>query len=773
MRRITLILTLALLLAGKAEAQMTRGQLLRKYYQITQLHNSGKDAEAIALCEEITAMYPKLPDTYLRMAQIYDEGGEQELALLMYRTYASLEMDDKKLKEVNPRMTELEQKLGAKSFEEQEKEQFEKLMAETAASKSETVIEDVITTPAPAAVTASSAPAITSSATSLFDLSSLVASANTKEPEPEPEFETEEPDINPDAAPEPEEGTAVSLFDIAAVDFSSQPAAPAKPVEPEPEPEPDEPEPEITQEIQKEAETILENAAKTEVKPDCSTPYLFSPHPDVVDGLQINRNAKFTAKVTPKRSFSSRSDLTGRWASSVFSPETGREFIILDIDQMGSSLSAMIDQESGLFLDKKNGMFKTSWNAVKSIWSSDGADFDATELISSATRGDFSEESFDFTFALKKHEKPNIASIGRDVMDGLSLFIPFGALASRIGSTLLNYAGRKMSNEKFQTTINFSLKSVTENVLACSYIVSERHTTADGSRDIVIEERNFHMFRVPDSYKPYTYSSNVQENALYRAMYTKLESETQTDPAKLFPLAYLSYYGVGMGKKADEINRLTKAVVQMQKLADTGCLRASAWLIPVYYNLSIDERHYPMRMQRKKFRELSDQQMSTMLMAYNPYVYGLNGDILASGNSDPEEIAAEYEKGASQNDAYSLYCLGKAYKEGVIKTRDLEKSLDCFRKSANLGYADSYWQIALAYKSGLGVTSDYDQYIHLLFQAIDAGSIEAVDELSVAYFWGIGVEHDVNMAQQVRRSYFYLKNNIWRDVLTLYGFPSV
>ena len=290
---------------------------------------------------------------------------------------------------------------------------------------------------------------------------------------------------------------------------------------------------------------------------------------------------------------------------------------------------------------------------------------------------------------------------------------------------------------------------------------------------MVIEERSFHLFRVPDSYKPYEYSSNVQENALYRAMYTKLENETLTDPNLLFPLAYMSYYGVGMGKKADEVDRLSKAIVQMQKLADQGCLRASAWLIPVYYNLSIDEKHYPMRIQRKRFREMSDQHMSTMLMAYNPYVYGLNGDILASGNSAPEEIAAEYEKGASKGDPYSLYCLGRAYKEGVIKTRDLDKSFECFTKSAEKGYADAYWQIALAYKSGLGVASDYNQYIHSLFQAIDAGSIEAVDELSTAYFWGIGVKRDVDMAQQVRRNYFYLKHNIWRDVLALYGFPSI
>ena len=68
-RYFPIILTLFMLFTTvETSAQMTRGQLLRKYYQITQLHNSGKDAEAIAICEEITAMYPKMPDTYLRMA---------------------------------------------------------------------------------------------------------------------------------------------------------------------------------------------------------------------------------------------------------------------------------------------------------------------------------------------------------------------------------------------------------------------------------------------------------------------------------------------------------------------------------------------------------------------------------------------------------------------------------------------------------------------------------------------------------------------------------
>ena len=150
MKRLTIVLILFMLLANGAAAQMTRGQLLRKYYQITQLHNSGKDAEAIALCEEITAQYPKLPDTYLRMAQIYDEGGESEMALVMYRTYASLEMNDRKLAETAPRMKELEEKLGAKSFEQQEQEAFDKLIAETAVKEQEKVPELIVETSQPA-----------------------------------------------------------------------------------------------------------------------------------------------------------------------------------------------------------------------------------------------------------------------------------------------------------------------------------------------------------------------------------------------------------------------------------------------------------------------------------------------------------------------------------------------------------------------------------------------------------------------------------------------
>ena len=211
MKRLTIVLILFMLLANGAAAQMTRGQLLRKYYQITQLHNSGKDAEAIALCEEITAQYPKLPDTYLRMAQIYDEGGESEMALVMYRTYASLEMNDRKLAETAPRMKELEEKLGAKSFEQQEQEAFDKLIAETAVKEQEKVPELIVET---------SQPAITSSATSLFDLSTLITSANTKEPEPEPEDEEpSQPENSQDASPEPEGGQEISLFDISAVDF--------------------------------------------------------------------------------------------------------------------------------------------------------------------------------------------------------------------------------------------------------------------------------------------------------------------------------------------------------------------------------------------------------------------------------------------------------------------------------------------------------------------------------------------------------------------------
>ena len=101
-------------------------------------------------------------------------------------------------------------------------------------------------------------------------------------------------------------------------------------------------------------------------------------------------------------------------------------------------------------------------------------------------------------------------------------------------------------------------------------------------------------------------------------------------------------------------------------------------------------------------------------------------------------------------------------REGLLHVRILKKNL-------LLGIMHQAYALGWFLLIVVGAIESRDAFYTMQHEQ----SIEAVNELSTAYFWGIGVERDIDMAQQVRRSYFYLKNNIWRDVLTLYGFPNV
>ena len=55
------------------DAQVTRGQLLRMFYKAGSYHNAGNDEQAIETYREIATLAPRYPDTYLRMAEIYDK----------------------------------------------------------------------------------------------------------------------------------------------------------------------------------------------------------------------------------------------------------------------------------------------------------------------------------------------------------------------------------------------------------------------------------------------------------------------------------------------------------------------------------------------------------------------------------------------------------------------------------------------------------------------------------------------------------------------------
>ena len=126
-------LVFALLLFGlavsSANAQVTRGQVLRLFFKASTYHNKGNDEKAIETYREIATLAPRYPDTYLRMAEIYDEAKNYESAIVMYRKYINLEMDDSKVKEPSLRLKALEAELGMEHYEDTEEKQAMQLFA--------------------------------------------------------------------------------------------------------------------------------------------------------------------------------------------------------------------------------------------------------------------------------------------------------------------------------------------------------------------------------------------------------------------------------------------------------------------------------------------------------------------------------------------------------------------------------------------------------------------------------------------------------------------
>ena len=81
MRLIWLLLTFAM--ATPMTAQVTRKKMLISFHKATTYNNAGNPDKAIATLKEIAELAPMYPDTYLRMAEIYDQAGNKESAVVM------------------------------------------------------------------------------------------------------------------------------------------------------------------------------------------------------------------------------------------------------------------------------------------------------------------------------------------------------------------------------------------------------------------------------------------------------------------------------------------------------------------------------------------------------------------------------------------------------------------------------------------------------------------------------------------------------------------
>lgn len=125
--RLSFVLVLYVFSIMSVEAQVTREQLLRLFYQASSSNRMGNSEKAINIYQKIATLAPQNPDAYLRMAEIHDSLNDFSAAADMYRKYLSLEKDDLKTEALRKRLVFIESQLASDCDEKKQNVKTEEL----------------------------------------------------------------------------------------------------------------------------------------------------------------------------------------------------------------------------------------------------------------------------------------------------------------------------------------------------------------------------------------------------------------------------------------------------------------------------------------------------------------------------------------------------------------------------------------------------------------------------------------------------------------------
>ena len=793
--------------ASQASAQVTRGQLLTKFYKASTYHNAGNDEKAIEIYNEIATLAPMYPDTYLRIAEIYDKANNVEAALLMYRKYINLELDDAKVEEPSKRLKELESQLGVKHYEDIEAEQTVQLyakynvvqqepqsqnqvensnnsnagglqlFAENKKTHTETVKADESVEMEAAEDAVREEPALNEAPVkkqglTLFSMAALVETRNEVALEEEQEAGVEDDVVAEDTVVDDYleranlvsskiDGNVVSIED----EFV-QNVADGQGVAMEDKIELDndflekvrlQSAPAKSADVVGGKEQPADMPLLTYMKKDRLSQYRIAP--SAFDGtLPVSANGMDIS-----------SFLSGKWVSSECNGN-GREIWMFDMAQAGTAWYVSLSDASGVYLKEEEGVVDASWHAIKSVFAYDHSmSKRIKELKEKTVSVKVDNNVLSYTFVSEHQHKPNKAvyTWSRNILEGVSGIIPFGGIVSQVGNTLINYVSEKDLQKTYTTTMQFYVKAVTPNALRCDYVVSEKERSSEGEKEIDKKHKSCFLYKAGANYNGFNFVSDNETNLYNMKLYKLLKADAEIDNKKLYPLAYMAYSGAGTKRS------MSKAIGAMQALADKdGSRRAKAWLVPMYYNLSNDVEAYPLRTSRKNFRKCADDLLGDLLVSGYPYAYSLQADIYVSNNPSDSQALPLYQKAAELGDVYALYKLGMIYVEGQLDNRDVAKAMAYFEEAGEKGYAEAYLQLALLYRYGKLVKQDYKKYTEYLLLAVNDGSVNALKEMSSAYYLGLGVENDFETANRMKELYMKAACDEWKEILTLYGYNT-
>ena len=110
-------------------------------------------------------------------------------------------------------------------------------------------------------------------------------------------------------------------------------------------------------------------------------------------------------------------------------------------------------------------------------------------------------------------------------------------------------------------------------------------------------------------------------------------------------------------------------------------------------------------------------------------------------------VEKEYLAAAQKGDSVAQCQLGLCYRRGKNGvTKDYEKAVYWFRKSAASGNAQAQWELGCAYATGRGVPKDFKQSVQWYRKSAEQGHVPGLWKMGVCYYVGYGVPQDYKQA---------------------------
>lgn len=737
--------------------QPTRNQLFKLYYEANIAANAGNIDSAIVKYQEIINLTPRYADPYLKAAQLCEKHADNdskwlETAIVMYRLYLNLELDDTKTNEAVSKLRYLEDKMSISHFDE-------KLLAD------QSDIEEY-------------APGIndnTEESSSDIEDDFSDDDNNVEEFNSNIENDSIQDNITGNLS-DTEWNNTEKISDLTVNNTNHDSTFQSQ-----------------KNNIQYTSESSLIDNKGTEnnINKNSSA--------TIADSPFVN---PYSVEIIPENTLDSHAmkeldlnALCGRWVS-LSRMSNGREAWIIDISILHNELRITLNNNSGILhlpqwqqsLIGERSSLQSCANNHNIITSRPDITMGTMSMFnylqSRVANGAIDENgSISFTYGIDLVYTPtagkyDIARTGLGMLSGVLEGLTGLSGLSNITDNAINNMEASDTEINYTGEINF-IMNLSEGFMtgSCKELLNETSTRGSHEKKNRVFPVEFcKVGRYYAGYQGNPFIKTKDDIKQEKEILKKLKKSDDISENKyLLGILYAYNYGE---KELFEVPKYSKKSIKLLKsAAKDGNSNALAFLADYFFKLSLGEKtdqlpqvpissswntamvnaSMPPKNVRKSSLKYAEEYLSQLKEIDPARALVIEAEYKINKSYDIDAAINLFQKAASLGNSTAMNRIGEIL---LYEYNDLDGAINYFSQAANLNNPNAMLNIALLYRDGKGIQQDAALYITWTLRAYKNGNLAALDELANAYAKGIGVKQDYE--QSIK--YIDLKRKINYDL---------